>query len=499
MKYLVSGHEMQQYDKNTTEYFKVPSLLLMECAASSLTGVIRQKISRADRILIVCGTGNNGADGLACARQLLLSGYQADVFIAGNPAKTSSQFQTQMEIYHAYGFSLLDNFPEHQAYDMVVDAIFGVGLSRAITGVLSEILEKMNAMPGRKLAVDMPSGISADTGEILGIAFHADLTVTFSFEKRGMYLWPGSQYVGEVVCPQIGITEKSFLDKKPQACALTPEDLRTLPERPAHSNKGTFGKLLLIAGSTDMAGAAVLSARAACVSGCGLVRVFTPETNRIILQTSVPDAILTTYTENTAIEEELREAVNWADAIVCGPGLGTKPPAGQIVDQVLKEASVPVVFDADALNLIAQSSTRLNECRADVIITPHPGEMGRLLQKPVAEITGRLLQTAEAFAREHRLICVLKDAHTVTALPDGSIYLNLSGNNGMATAGSGDVLSGITGSLLAQGISAADAAPMAVYLHGTAGDRMLNERGYRGMTAGDLITGLCRIFAEEQL
>ena len=288
MKYLVNSREMKQYDTNTTEHFKVPSLLLMERAALAVFDEIKRQYPCSKKFLIVCGTGNNGADGFALTLLLLLDGAEVHTVLIGDRKKETDQCKKQLEILFAYGCPVLEAIPENTAYDVIVDAIFGVGLSRNVEGIFADTIRKMNEIPGKKIALDMPSGISSDTGAVLKCAFRADCTITFAYEKIGMHLFPGNEYVGEIVTKQIGITDESFLTQMPGVMAFEMEDLRFLPKRASHSNKGSFGKLLLIAGSVDMAGAAVLSAKAAYTAGCGLVRVFTPEENRIPLQTSIP-------------------------------------------------------------------------------------------------------------------------------------------------------------------------------------------------------------------
>lgn len=287
----------------------------------------------------------------------------------------------------------------------------------------------------------------------------------------------------------MGITQESWLDDKPHTAVLESEDLKKLPSRMAHTNKGSYGKLLIIAGSVNMSGAACFCAKAAYRMGSGLVRVFTCEQNRLILQTKVPEAVLVTGQEN---EEEtlLAEQLQWADAVVFGPGIGTGQRARRMTSTVLEQCRVPLVLDADALNIIADQPELLEQAKADIILTPHPGEMSRLTKKPVSEILTTLEQSAETFAKRFHVICVLKDFHTVTAVSDGMTYVNLSGNNGMATAGSGDVLAGVIGSLLAQGMKAEEAAPLGVYVHGLAGDAAKEKCGVRGMMASDIIEGL---------
>jgi NAD(P)H-hydrate epimerase len=362
-------------------------------------------------------------------------------------------------------------------------------LSRSITGELAALLDAMNGTDAWHVAVDIASGIDADTGAVLGRAFHADDTITFSYGKVGQYLWPGSDFSGRVHVMPIGITAASWLDQKPRIAVLGEEDLSLLPPRPAHSNKGTYGKLLLIAGSEGMAGAAVLAAQAACRMGCGLVKVATPEENRIILQTAVPEALFMPY-QNKPKEQELIDAMRWADAVVIGPGIGTGKIARHIVKVTLGHCKVPLLADADALNVIAQNTQQLLAPHAPMIITPHLGEMARLTGNAVARIQKDLPSCARDFAQTYDVTCVLKDFHTVTAVSDGLTYLNLSGNPGMATAGSGDVLSGIIGSLLAQGMEPDLAAPLGAYIHGLAGDEAQERCGLRALLASDIIQGM---------
>lgn len=497
MKYLVNSCEMKRYDRNTTEYYRIPSVVLMERAAVAFTEELYRRSVDLSRVLIVCGSGNNGGDGLAIARILMLAGVQADIVFVGDESHASEQNRLQREILQAYRFGIYPAIPEGRCYTAVIDALFGVGLSRKITGNYAAVIERMNALAGYKIAVDIASGISADDGAVLGTAFRADLTVTFSYEKLGMRLWPGADYSGQICVEEIGIGEPSRRGETPSVAAFEDSDICWWNERKPRSNKGTFGKLLVIAGSVNMAGAAVLSANAAYAAGTGLVRVFTPEENRVILQTKTPEAILTTYPAHDPDTDVLAEALRWADAVVCGPGIGTSGAAEAIVSFTLQNTSVPLLLDADALNIMAKDRRTFGYLHTETVITPHLGEMGRLTGQSAAEIQSHLTEVAEAFAKQYNVICVLKDARTVTAVYDRQIYLNLSGNAGMATAGSGDVLSGIIGALMAQGMRVEDAAPMGVYVHGRAGDFAAAELGMRSMTASDIIDGL-RSFSRER-
>ncbi len=496
MQYIVNSGEMKRYDASTSEHFHIPSIVLMERAAVAFVEELSGRDMDLSRTLIVCGNGNNGGDGLAIARLLVLAGKQVKVVIP-REGRATEQNLLQQRILAAYGVQVITGaVPEYDGCTAVIDALFGVGLSRKPEGVFSAALQAMNAAAGHKIAVDIASGISADDGSVPGEAFRADLTVTFAYAKAGMLLWPGNTYSGEVVVKDIGIDERSWLGQKPKLAALCREDLVRLPARAGHSNKGTFGKVLVAAGSVNMAGAACLCARAAYAAGCGLVQVLTPEENRLIVQSVVPEAVLVTYSAQNPLEEVFAEAVSGADAIVCGPGTGKGEAAAKLLSCVLAQSAVPVLLDADALNLIAERPELFRHPRAALVVTPHIGEMSRLRGLPVAEIQGALQKTAEEFALEYDAVTVLKDERTLTSVPNGQTWLNLSGNCGMATAGSGDVLSGVIASLMAQGLPAGEAAPLGVYLHGLAGDVVLPETGSAGMTAGDLIAGLRRVSAE---
>ena len=342
--------------------------------------------------------------------------------------------------------------------------------------------------------MDISSGVHADDGAILNVAFAADDTITFSFGKIGQFLWPGSDASGRISIVSMGITKESWLDRKPHLAMLEKDDIkRLLPKRTDHSNKGTYGKLLVIAGSVNMAGAAVMCARAAYRSGVGLVKVLTAEENRVSIQTLLPEAVLSTY--GVKIDEsQVIEELKWADAVVLGPGIGTDKNAQKLVELVLKNCAVPLLLDADALNVIAKEPEVLLRPHTEMIITPHLGEMARLTGDAVSLIQSRLVESAFTFAQTYNVVCVLKDFHTITAIPYSLGYLNLSGNNGMATAGSGDVLSGIIGAMLAQGMTADLAAPLGVYLHGLAGDKAAKATGERALIATDLIEALPMVY-----
>lgn len=493
MQYIVNSSEMKTYDTNTADYFKVPSIVLMERAALAFVDELARQNVDTKRALVVCGAGNNGGDGLAVARLLAQKKSKVTVVYAGDRARATELNRLQLEILSAYGIPVKEEITQ-DCYTVVIDALFGVGLDREVSGDYAEKINQMNRLCGYKAAIDISSGLSADTGKILGTAFCADLTVAFAFAKCGMMFWPGAEYAGKVSVREIGIDENSFLGKVPRIRMLEEQDIpELLPKRFAHSHKGTYGKLLLIAGSVNMAGAAILAAKAAYAAGCGLVKVLTPAENRLILQTAVPEAVIETY-DKDGEKMDLPAMISWADAVVAGPGLGVGSMAQEIVETVLKETKKPVLLDADALNIIAKSERLLHMLGANNIITPHVGEMARLTGKDIQRIEAGIADTAKEMSEKYHTVCVLKDFRTVSALPDGELYLNTTGNSGMATAGSGDVLSGLIGSLLAQGAAPGMAAALGVYLHGMAGDKKASCCGERGLTAADLAEGLKQIW-----
>ena len=492
MEYLVSAEEMSRADRSVIQDYGVPSLVLMERAALSCVELMKKESFDLSRILIAAGSGNNGGDGFAMARILKLQGFSADIWFVGNPEHLSKEAALQKKICENYGMKFVRNLPDGE-YTTIVDAIFGSGLSREIRGNYREVIEDINRHPAKIFAVDIPSGISSDDGRIQGTAVRADVTGALAFRKLGHVLYPGTEYAGKTVLLDIGITKEGFHQQLPRVQAAGRELLSLLPTREAAGNKGSFGKACLMAGSRNMAGAAYLSGRAAALMGTGLVRVVSEACNREILQTLLPEAVLTT--EELFSEKILAEFLAWADAIGIGPGLSTGTEAERELFFVLEKNNLPMVLDADALNILAKHPDWLKKSRAPKILTPHMGEMVRLSGFSMEELKKRPLELAAAYAKEQQVILVLKDARTV--ITDGErLVLNTSGNNGMATGGSGDVLTGIITGLLAQGTAPFDAAVLGVYLHGLAGDRAAENTGVRGMLSTDILKELPQILKE---
>ncbi len=492
MRYILTDEEMKSYDGWTIRSMGIPSLVLMERAALSCTAALYEEAFDLRRVLAVCGTGNNGADGVAAARILHLRGISTKVWMVGNPEKYSPDLRTQIKIAENYGVTFVHS-PDFREYTTIVDALFGIGLHRNLEGVFADAVHKINDSGARVLSVDVPSGVSGTTGAVLGAAVRADVTQTFAWEKRGLILYPGAAYAGKVRTADIGI----YLPRGERpGCALT-EDcdaVKVYSRRPDWGNKGTFGKVLLLAGSETMYGASYLSASAALLSGAGMVKIHTARENADALRVSLPEAMLSFYPEENTGEQTQMEAFApgeaWADLIAAGPGLGTSAPARLLVRRLLIACEKPCVFDADALNIISEDTDMLRQRKNLTVITPHIGEMARLTGESAAVIKADPIACAVKFASSYGVICVLKDARTVTAYPDGRVYLTASGNSGMATAGSGDVLTGITAGMLAQSRADEAAVPAAVHFHGLCGTTAAYRGARPSLTAQDILRAI---------
>ncbi len=505
--YLVTASEMKRYDANTIEQIGIPGLVLMERAAL-VTVEELQRIypGKPRKILVVAGCGNNGGDGLAIGRLLMLQGCTVEFVLIGDRAGCSQETAVQIEILSKYGMSVKDAI-DHSEYDIVIDALFGIGLSREVTGIYAEAVHRINGMESFVCSVDIPSGVCADDGRILGCAVRADMTVTYGFYKLGQMLYEAVSYCGRTICREMGINIHSFLGAAPHWYTLKDESGESLlPVRDKGGNKGTFGKLLVIAGSSQACGAAVLSARSAFRMGVGMVKTVTVIQNRDIFLQAVPESMLLTYQETATeaeqekFEKALHQSFEWADAVLIGPGIGTGKPAEKLLEACLTDCHLPVVIDADGLNLLAreqklqQMAVKAGRSGRKVVLTPHLGEFARLFGCNVVQAKEHLLQYPQELAERMQAVIVCKDARTVVTAPGAKEhYLNTSGNDGMATAGSGDVLAGMIAGLLAQNMSETEAAVCGVYLHGAAGDLAAQNRAPRSMMATDIIEQISRV------
>ena len=485
MKYLPTGEQMKTADQFAMESIGMPSMVLMERAALKTVETMEAAGLDFRKVLVACGSGNNGGDGYAVARLLHIKGYQVEIVFVGSEDTRSAQNRRQKEICDYYKVPTVNTL-ENREYSVIVDAIFGTGLKRKITGAYYTLIQELNEKTGTKVAVDIPSGVHDASGIVMGTAFQADLTVAIAFAKRGLFLAPGNEYVGRIIPVDIGIPESALPQEEYLTYTYEKTDLvKEFPKRKKNSHKGTYGKVLMIVGSEAMAGAAYLSAKAAYATGAGLVQIYTPKENRIVLQQLLPEAIITTYQDYN--ETEVIHLLDWADVVGIGCGLGTDRVAQELVAAVLQYGSCPCVLDADGLNILAKHMEWLLHARQSLILTPHMKEMSRLLSCTLEELVTERIPRLVSFAEANAVVCVLKDARTLVAKRDENIYLNTSGNSAMAKGGSGDVLTGIIAGILAQGTESYKASCLGVYLHGLAGDKAREKKGSYSVLASDLI------------
>lgn len=494
MEYLVNSKIMKEIDTQTIQKVGIPSLVLMERAALSVVMAFEKRYGTGQRVLCVCGTGNNGADGIAVARILHERGQSSAVYIPVESEHSTEEWKRQLAIAEYLKIPVFRQSPAWNEYTVLVDALFGIGLSREISGGYRHTIEEMNASGLPIVAVDIPSGICGNSGQVLGCAIQAELTVTFGLKKTGLVRFPGAYYAGEIVLENPGFP-KEVIDKcGSDVYTYTREDFEKLPKRAADGNKGTFGKVAVIAGTKDMAGAAYFSAMAAYRMGVGLVRICTCEENRSILQVRIPEAVLTTYQADT-VENQIQQVMEWADVIIAGPGIGQSKTAFRIVrcvlDYAAKHQKKPVVLDADGLNLFAVMDYPREQLCGNLIFTPHLGEFSRLTGRSVTELKADLEQKVREYVKEHNVCLVCKDARTLVASQkEEGVYINLSGCNGMGTAGAGDVLTGVIAGMFAMGLSGQRAAEMGVYFHGIAGEMAAELVGEHSLCASDLLEGI---------
>lgn len=492
--------EMKAMDTHAIEVVGIPSDTLMRRAAFGAVEAAKEMLrGKNGKTLIFCGSGNNGGDGIAMAAYLREAGLPVDCVMVGNREKMTGDSWIMEQWLCSIGGTLLD-YDETADYfvdcDLIVDALFGTGLSRSISGKYEALIEKINTSGIPVLACDIPSGISADTGEILGCAVKADVTVTFNLPKTGQLLPPGTEYVGRLTVHDIGIPQESK-DTVEFAGEYVTEEMvcSWLPEMKLESHKGDNGKILLLCGSRGYTGAAALAARGALRTGTGLVYLGVPDAVYPILAAKLDEPVVFPLPSNgngrfgRMAVPDIQDNLQDKDAVLIGPGIGRCYDTEAIVDAVLENAKCPMVLDADGINVLQGHIDRLDRAAAPVVLTPHEGEFRRL----GGELSGGRMAGAKALAEKTGAVVVLKGYRTITAAPDGRIYVNSTGNPGMATGGSGDVLSGILTCLLGQGMEPAEAAAAAVWLHGRAGDLAAKKLGMRSMLPSDIIDALSAI------
>ena len=502
---IVTAAQMQMLDRRAITEARIPGLVLMERAGTGVVQQLERHFAplKDKRITIVCGKGNNGGDGFVVARLLARKRIAIQVLCL---AKTTDMSRDARVMHGRLlriakknvipstqdSESLRDLFA---ASDIIVDAILGTGLSTAVSGPYEQVIQTINASGRAVLAVDIPSGLNADTGIVLGAAVRADVTVTFGLPKIGLYIGQGVDHAGSTHVVDIGIPASLVELVESRTILLTHAMAKTsLPRRTPSSHKGTYGHAGIIAGSVGKTGAAALAAKAALRVGTGLVTVATPSGVNDTLEAKLLEVMTVPMPETKAHTlarsglDRLLAFTRVRTAIAIGPGLTTHPETVELIQELVKRVDKPCVLDADALNALAGKASLLTESKLPPILTPHPGEMARLgIDASPQSVNADRIGVAGRFARERGVLVVLKGARTIVARPDGMIAVCPTGNPGMATAGTGDVLTGMIVGLLAQGLTPWDAACTGTYFHGLAGDLAAGQIGQAAMTAGDLI------------
>jgi NAD(P)H-hydrate epimerase len=505
---VLNTQQMREADRRTIDEIGIPSIVLMENAGRQAVAAMEAAFEEltTTHVGVVCGRGNNGGDGFVVARTLVQRGVETSVFLLGSVADVRGDARTNLEVLGRIGLTVVEitnaqewelHFSELSQCELIVDAILGTGFHGQLSGLLETVVADLNGLGVPIVAIDLPTGVSADSPDVEGEAIEASMTVTLGAPKVPLVLPPADSHSGDLVIADIGIPIPVLDEVEgPYLELLTRERMRELvPARAADSHKGDFGRVLIIAGSLGRSGAAHLAALGALRSGAGLVTVATPRSCLPIVAAMAPEYM------TEGLEETASGTVDYgaldrvldfqADIIAVGPGLGQAPGTAAFVHGLLERAGIPLIMDADALNAFREDPDRLlGRDGVDVVITPHPGEMARLLNLSVEAVQHDRLRHATDFASRHRVHVVLKGHRTVIATPENRAFINLTGNSGMATGGTGDLLTGMIAAWFGQLLDAEAACKLAVYLHGTAGDLAEADEGEVALVAGDVAARL---------
>ncbi len=502
---VVTAAQMRQIDKDTIEGIGLPGIVLMETAGSEIVRAIEQHYPTAQRIGVFVGKGNNGGDGLVIARQLAHAGREVQIFLVSPAESFTGEARTNLDIAKNLELQieeiLTDSTSIHAfGCELLVDSIFGTGLRGAVREPVANIINAINDLPIPILAVDLPSGLDADTGNPLGTCVQANRTVTIGLPKRGLLVHPGAELAGKLEVIDIGFPQQVIDAQDIKVHWTTEKDVvEWIPARSPASYKGSYGRVLVVAGSTGMTGAAALASEAALRVGAGLVTLAIPKSLNPILEVKLSEVMTLPLPETEAgslAESATSTILEYAEkaksVLAIGPGLSQHPETVGLVHQLVNEnqqqkLGLRMVIDADGLNALAQATDLISLLGTETVLTPHPGEMARLTNIPGSTLESNRIDTAEEFTNRYGVTLVLKGAPTITADPNGNIWINSTGNPGMATAGMGDVLTGIIAGLMAQNVPSGTAAVLGVYLHGLAGDMAAESLGMPGLIAGDVL------------
>ncbi len=497
---ILSSAQIRELDQYTIEHEPIRSIDLMERASQTVTDWLISRISTSPNNFegtfhIFCGKGNNGGDGLAISRQLLKAGFEVRSYVVNFSADSSDDFlengRRLERLSRVLAISDVGDFPEIGDNDIIVDAIFGTGLSRPAEGIAGTVINKINHSSAQVIAVDIPSGLYCEAHNEIGNIVEADFTLTFQAPKLAFLLPENEKFIGKWEVMDIGLDAEKLASTKSAYRFFQEEDaLKMWKPRKRFSHKGTYGHALLIAGSQGKVGAGVLTSKACLRSGVGLLTTHIPQCGYGILQGTVPEAMVSVDIASACFSQAIE--LEGYSAIGIGPGLGQNEQTTRALEEVLQNASVPLVLDADALNLMSRNPELLEELPQNSILTPHPKEFERLTEPALNDY--HRLELLQNFCQTWSVYVVLKGGITAICNPEGNISFNTTGNPGMATAGSGDVLTGIITGLLAQGYSPEEACKLGVFYHGKAGDKAMEEFGQTAMLAGDIIDCLGKAF-----
>ena len=508
---VVTPLQMNEIDRQTIGQMGIPGIVLMENAAQKVVGEIIKTLGNVQgrKIAVFAGKGNNGGDAFAAARHLYNMGAEVSVYITSERINITGDASTNLnvldkmdvEIRCLTGEFRLDEVERHlAASDLIVDGILGTGIKGEIRGLLKEIINIINKAGKVIISIDIPSGVSGETGKILGTCIKASKTVTFGLPKTGLVIHPGCDFTGELIIADIGIPEKVIENFSINVNIIESSHVsKYIPPRNDNSNKGDYGRIFMISGSIGMTGSGCLAARAALRSGAGLVYLGVPSSLASIYEAGLFEAITIPLTDKGLgylCRDSINEIISHLkdkNVVAIGPGLSMNGEIFEVVGSVMENVEVPLILDADALNAISLDVSILGHLKAEAVITPHPGEMARLCGISIEEVQNNRIEVAREFALRWKVTTVLKGSKTVVAIPDGTIYINPMGNSGMAKGGSGDVLTGIIAGMAGQGVKPSDAAVAGVYLHGLAGDIAALKKGKFGMLPSDIIEELPQV------
>ena len=489
--------EMRTLDRRATEEFGIAEDLLMENAGQAVYFVMLQELGMKDkRFVVFCGGGNNGGDGLVVARKIHSNGGEVKVFLLDDEAKFKGAAKRNFEIVSRMPIEMsrissIDSvIPELFDCDAIVDAIFGTGLVRKVSGIYKEVIQLINESQSTVFSVDIPSGINGNTGEVMGVAVEADYTVTFGLPKLGNMLYPGYQHCGKLYVSHISCPPALYDSESMKTAINSPAEL---PERAKDTHKGDYGKALFIAGSSSYFGAPYFSALSFLKAGGGLSYLAAPGSVSPFIGSKGSEIVFVPQKETTSgsisleNKDELLEFSQVVDMVILGPGLSLASETQELVQKLVPKVDKPLLIDGDGITAIAGDLKKMKKREAPTILTPHLGEMSRIAKMDIGEINKNKIDVLQRMTKELNAIIVLKGAHSLIGYPDGTVFINVSGNSGMATAGSGDVLTGTIAAMYGLGLPLEDAVRMGVFMHGFSGDIAAVDKGEDGITAQDIM------------